>query len=437
MSALRIPENVHQRVRTHLDRASGEHFAFLLARVADAAGHPTFLVHDCHLVPDHLVVQQDFHAEVAPDSVVAAVNQAVRTSSALVELHNHRQECPRFSPTDRDGINALLPYLFRSLPGRPYAATVWGTEYIHGRFFLPDGSTDSIDSITIAGSRLRQLVSRGDDHREASSRFDRQVLWFREPAQRELSRLTVAIVGLGGLGSHVALQLPYLGILSFVLVDHDVLEETNLNRVVTASSTDVGRLKVDLAEAAIKRVVPGARILARSERVPHPQVTDALKGADLIFGCVDNDGARLVLNEISRAYGIPYFDLATGIHVVPGRPTVAGGRLAAVLPGGPCLHCMGQIDPAEARFFHQPKGVQEQELAQGYVAGIDMPDPSVVSLNGTVASLAISELGLYVTGERLIPPHLRLDLLGHSWEDPRQRIIEEPYASGHPILIEC
>jgi hypothetical protein len=63
---------------------------------------------------------------------------------------------------------------------------------------------------------------------------------------------------------------------------------------------------------------------------------------------VDNDGARLVLNELAVSYGIPYFDLGVGIEAPEGRITEAGGQLAVVLPGGPCLLCMEMLDKEAA-----------------------------------------------------------------------------------------
>ena len=64
-----------------------------------------------------------------------------------------------------------------------------------------------------------------------SKRFDRQILLFGAAGQEKIAAARVAIVGLGGLGSHVAQQLAYLGVRSLVLVDGDCVTRSNLNRL--------------------------------------------------------------------------------------------------------------------------------------------------------------------------------------------------------------
>jgi hypothetical protein len=132
----------------------------------------------------------------------------------------------------------------------------------------------------------------------------------------------------------------------------------------------------------------------------------------VLFGCVDNDGARVVLNELALAYSIPYFDLAVGIDADAGRVDVAGGRLAVVLPGGPCLYCMDQIDADEARYWLSIDEEREIMRRRGYVKGMDVRAPSVVASNAALAASAASELAVYVSGIRPVQPWSEVDLLG-------------------------
>ena len=71
------------------------------------------------------------------------------------------------------------------------------------------------------------------------SRYSRNIALFGEEGQRKIAATTVAIVGLGGLGSHVAQQLAYLGVIRYALIDHDVITESSLNRVIGALPQDV------------------------------------------------------------------------------------------------------------------------------------------------------------------------------------------------------
>ena len=426
MSTIRIPTKVWNDLRTHLFSSGGEHFAFLQADWTLTGDGPVFMVKDVSLVPDAEVNAGYGGWELTTQGIINVVNAAVRSGLALIEAHNHGGLAPRFSTTDRSGLEEFVPYILDSLPGRPYGATVWGDDETYGEFFLESGSTGTVRSITVSGEPLRQIVSRNDDQAAVSATFERQLPLFTESGQRELGRLRAAIVGLGGTGSQMVQNLTYLGVHDFVLVDAQCADGTNMNRLVTADSADVSTPKVILARHRIKSVTPDADVRIFEAEVQGTAVLDCLKGIDVLFGCVDNDGARLVLNELSLAYGIPYFDLGVGIDAAAGSVESAGGRVAVVLPDGPCLNCMGEIDIREASFFLSSQQERDQNVALGYVDGHDLPAPAVVSLNATVAAIATSEFMMLVSGTRPIHSFTELDLLGTSrpiasqWVTPRR-----------------
>jgi len=75
----------------------------------------------------------------------------------------------------------------------------------------------------------------------------------------------------------------------------------------------------------IRSIVKEAKVLALNKSLRSEQALDVLKGADIIFGCVDNDGARLILNELALAYNIPYIDIAVGINTTDDIVSEVGG----------------------------------------------------------------------------------------------------------------
>jgi hypothetical protein len=156
----------------------------------------------------------------------------------------------------------------------------------------------------------------------------------------------------------------------------------------------------------------------------------------VIFGCVDNDGARLILNELALAFSIPYFDLAVGIEAQDGSVTLAGGRLAVVLPGGPCLHCMGEIDPEEAAYFVASPAERAERIARGYVTGLDVNAPAVVSLNTLIASAAINEFVVFVSGIRDVAPYTEYDQLGISRSTKSQWLVPTVIGTD-PACVQC
>jgi len=412
VSTIRVPERVWMAVYNHLFSRPGEHFAFMLAQWTYSRGTPVFMVRDVILIPDEQVTVGRDGWELTTDAIVEVINTATRSGDTLIEAHNHGGLRPRFSRTDRDGFKEFTTYVFESLPGRPYAATVWADSTIYGEFFLPDGSSGALSSISVIGDRLRQVVSRDDDADPVAAAFDRQLPWFTEEGQRSLARLRMAIVGAGGTGSLLIQNLVYLGIRQFVLVEDDDSDTTSMNRLVTAMAADLDTPKSILGRRLIKSVAPNAVVEVIPSKLQSRNALDVLKGVDIVFGCVDNDGARLVLNELALAYGIPYFDLAVGIDAEHGEVLVAGGRVAIVLPGGSCLYCMGQIDAAEARFFLSSAEEQATQRARGYVRGMDVPAPAVISLNATIAAAATNEFAIFISGLRPVNIYTDLDLLG-------------------------
>lgn len=370
MAAVRIPEAVWRRVHDHLYSRRGEHFAFLRGRACVGDGGPVFLVHHAMLIPDAHVEFGRSGYQVSLGGILSVVNDLIKSDDALIEVHNHGGHNPRFSPTDRQELPSFVEYMLGSLPGRPYGATVWGNATVYGEYFMPDGTCGPFRSITVTGDQLQSIVSRADDFGAVPAGFDRQLPWFTAEGQRRLGRLRVAVVGAGGVGSHVIQQLSFLGVRDFLVVERDVADATSMNRLVSAGVADDGVSKGELARRLVQGVAPDACIDVDAEQVPSPRSLRLLKEADVIFGCVDNDGARLVLNEMALAYQIPYFDIAVGIDAVHGRVAEAGGRVAFVAPGGPCLQCMGELDLTEAQF--ELASPRERRIAKerGYVTGM-------------------------------------------------------------------
>lgn len=240
----------------------------------------------------------------------------------------------------------------------------------------------------------------------AKERFTRQELLFGREGQRKIEREHVAIVGLGGLGSHVAQQLAYLGVRSFALIDSDVVEDSNLNRLVFATPSDVAdeKLKVDVVEHGVLGISPNAVVTTIPDSFTSEEGFEALNASTFVFGCVDDDAARLVLNEYAQAYEKPYLDIATDIE--PGGPGF-GGRLVFA-DGNGCVSCWDVLDQEAIRLStSSEKELEEDERIYGVNrAALQRAGPAVVSLNGILASVAVTEFMVECTGIRPSRPHL-------------------------------
>ena len=214
------------------------------------------------------------------------------------------------------------------------------------------------------------------------SRLDRQS-FLGANSDRILQELTVGYVGLGGGGSHVAQQAAHLGIGGHVLVDHDIIEDTNLNRLVsgTAKDVEVKRLKVDIAERTIRGVLPQARV--KKCPVPWQEALDDLKGCDIIVGGLDSVIAKDDLDRFCRRHLIPYIDMGMDVHDVGGEYLIAG-QVVLSMPGCPCLRCFGVV-------------TEESLAKEAKRYGAAGSRPQVVWPNGLLASLAVGLLTQLVT----------------------------------------
>jgi hypothetical protein len=242
--------------------------------------------------------------------------------------------------------------------------------------------------------------------------LDRNVRFFGREGQDRLSRAGVVIVGCGGLGSHVAQQLAYLGVAKFTLIDDEELDATNKNRYVTAFAGDQvpGSAKVDLARRQILLINPNADVAVVAKELRSSNAFSALLSGDYVFGCLDNDGARLILTELCSAYRRRYFDLAT--EIIPGDRPVYGGRVFVSWGDNGCLVCRELLDLVEARRdLESPAAREDRANLYGVpVADLSEAGPSVVSINGVVASLAVTEFAVSVAGLRR--PHTLLTYRG-------------------------
>lgn len=213
--------------------------------------------------------------------------------------------------------------------------------------------------------------------------FSRQS--FLGPHSEELLRnLRVAIVGLGGGGSHIAQQLAHAGVGNFRLIDPDVIEASNLNRLVGGTQHDVdGSVpKVEIARRTILDIRPWANV--RVAQSTWQKADRLIRDAHIVFGCVDGYQQRDYLELATRRFGLPLIDIGMDVtEIAPGSFAVAG-QMIMTLPDAPCLRCLG---------FLTPDKLAQEENRYGDV-GIN---PQVVWTNGMLASLAVGQMMQLIT----------------------------------------
>jgi len=140
-----------------------------------------------------------------------------------------------------------------------------------------------------------------------SDRYSRQVVLpeVGEAGQARLAAASVAVVGAGGLGCAVLEYLTAAGVGALVIVDHDVVEESNLHRQPLYRMSDCGQPKVAAARAALGALNPAVRIEARAERLTPANAPGLAARAGVVVDAADSFAATYVLSDACRRAGKP------------------------------------------------------------------------------------------------------------------------------------
>ena len=182
--------------------------------------------------------------------------------------------------------------------------------------------------------------------------------------QEKLSLAKVAMIGVGGLGAPLALNLAAAGIGHLVLVDGDQVNLENLHRQVLFTEEDIGKAKVVAAKTHLSKRNSEIKISAYAEFLSFQNISQLLSEVDLILDCTDNFHARFLINQ----YCVEQKKVFVYASVDQWR-----GQVALFTPKGPCLACL---------FSHVKDGLF-QDCSQSGVLGVTA---SVVSnLQGQVA----------------------------------------------------
>jgi molybdopterin/thiamine biosynthesis adenylyltransferase len=351
------------------------------------------LVKEIHTPTDYdYDVRNDTRVQLTVNFCLPLERKARLNGWSVVYVHTHPlADDASFSSIDDASEEPMACYLALRCPGVPHGSLLFARSATAARKL---GTKEPMRVLEI-GATVR-VASDQQEPVLLEDRFDRQVRAFGAEGQRRIAQLTVAIVGLGGTGSLVAQQLAHLGVRKFILVDDDVVEASNLNRVVAAQPTDVDETaKIEVAGRTICGM--GATVVAgiRGD-VTTGAIARQVVEADVIFNCTDTHASRHVLNQASYQYLAPMIDMGVSITVDASMAAQFSGHVKMVAPGLSCLWCIGNINPDAVRVELM---TPEQRATDPYIQGAAVViQPAVISLNGVVASVAVTMLLAAIAG---------------------------------------
>ncbi|OGI48868.1 MAG: hypothetical protein A3E57_04105 [Candidatus Muproteobacteria bacterium RIFCSPHIGHO2_12_FULL_60_33] len=149
--------------------------------------------------------------------------------------------------------------------------------------------------------------------------------------QEKLLAARVLIIGLGGLGSPVAMYLAASGVGHLVLVDHDKVDLTNLQRQIAHTTENVGQDKTASATRTLQTLNPDTRITAINRKLEGAALDEQTRLADVVVDTTDNFASRIAINAACARAGKP---------LVSGAVVRFEGQVAVFPPGGPCYRCL-------------------------------------------------------------------------------------------------
>ena len=170
---------------------------------------------------------------------------------------------------------------------------------------------------------------------EQRERYSRHLLLpgFGEDGQRRLLGARVLVVGLGGLGSPVAMYLAASGVGELLLADFDAVDLSNLQRQILHTTARIGRTKVDSAIETLHALNPEVSLLPIKGALNAARLAGLAQRVDLVCDCSDNFATRDAVNAACVAAGIP---LVSGAAIrTEGQIACFSGR-----PGEPCYRCL-------------------------------------------------------------------------------------------------
>jgi hypothetical protein len=355
MRSIAIPEETERRLAHHLTRQDlQEDLCFALWRPSVGRDRLTALVYE--LVPPQ-PGERHVHgnASFEPAYFERALGRALATDAGLAFMHSHPGG-RGWQGMSRDDVNAE-----RGHAAQAFAAT--GLPLVGMTLANEDGrwsartwektgprAFERRDCISVRSVGSRLSLSFNSDLLPAPPPIEEQLrtrsAW-GDALQDDIVRLRVGVVGLGSVGALVAETLARTGVQRLRLIDFDAVERHNLDRLVHATSRDIGRAKVEVTAERLKLSATAREpeIESLDLSVVEPDGLLAALDCDVLFSCVDRPWPRHVLNFIAYAHLIPVVDGGILVEVTARSLMRASNWKAHIAaPGRRCLECLGQYD---------------------------------------------------------------------------------------------
>lgn len=232
--------------------------------------------------------------------------------------------------------------------------------------------------------------------------------------QKKLLNARVFCIGAGGLGSPVMLYLAAAGVGTIGIADSDKVDVSNLQRQVIHNTDDIGKSKAISAQQKLNKLNPDVQIIAYSELISKQNISNIIRGYDIVIDGSDNFATRYLVNDACFFEKKPL--ISGAILQFEGQVSVFKAHL-----GGPCYRCLfPDMPPAGMIPTCQEAGII------GAVAGI------IGSIQSLEAIKEILEIGSSLDGRLLVINALSMEMT----ELKINKLHNCPLCGNSPSIVE-
>ncbi|WP_417733861.1 HesA/MoeB/ThiF family protein [Roseovarius sp.] len=350
----------------------------------------------------------------------------------LIDVHTHpfAHRSVNFSGVDdRDEIN-FVKFINENFDDMHYASIVFSQEEYEARYWRCEGGKTSASPLAIKTSTTGESIrnskepdcdfTRIEPELAIDGFLNRTALALGHETLKEIvGSSSVMIVGVGGLGSVIAENLVHMGFERLILVDDDIVEKSNLNRIVGAywEDAEAARPKVEAVARHLGAIRPSVVVRREQKKIEDVKVDAEIASLDWIILATDNHSSRFAAQELAFKLFIPFISAGVAITVDDGMISDYSGEVIVVRPGDRfCLTCLNRLNPTKIAFeraselasAEQHTGRKETadhadlrpdlQRLKGYVLGANVKEPAVKTLNSVLGALAVEQLIDQYTG---------------------------------------
>jgi ThiF family len=384
---VKFEENIYEELKDYLFKNSPkENGCFLQGRTID---NIFFITDICFQKKDHWVKKAKGLCAPTPEYISYACIMANNDDKSLIFVHSHPEDQHPSTFSEIDLIsNSKLFNNLKDIINSPIGSMVFSLKGINGVIYS-NSKTHPIDRYLIIGNTIKIHKDVSSNNFEIKKdEFDRQIRFMKNKGLNIIANSKIAIIGLGGIGSPLAVMLAKMGVINLDLYDHDRIEIHNLPRIYGATRKNLNHYKIDVVKDHIKTFREDAKINNFYKKI---DLDTNLSNYDVIFGCVDNHTTRDLLNKAAYKYAIPYLDSACAIPMSDDNETIQSSVISVntVLHKKPCLWCSNVLNAISIMEENLDSDEKLSRAKDGYLMGVEKA-PSVITLTTAVATFAIN-----------------------------------------------